>query len=136
MVCPPWTGFDLVGRPVCADSFMNKTAGCNSARDRVDVENSLRPQYIEYVNLDAAGIKGATMYDSMGAYDEGIRRQSIYDTCKVTGNPGLGFGSHIRGRCSNYNYSDAMAQSAQLQRQIQAGQIGYKANDVRLAAGI
>ena len=56
MVCPVWNGRDLSGRPVCADSFYTKRAGCNSALDRVDVENYQRPQYMEYINLDAAGI--------------------------------------------------------------------------------
>ena len=59
MVCPVWNGRDLAGRPVCPDSFVTKTAGCNSAVDRVDVENTVtRPQYVEYLGLDAAGING------------------------------------------------------------------------------
>jgi len=58
MVCPAWTGVDTTGRPVCADSYFTKREGCNSAMDRVMVENGLRPQYIEYVNLDASGIRG------------------------------------------------------------------------------
>jgi hypothetical protein len=58
MVCPVWNRVDTAGRPVCRDSFYTKSAGCNSAADRVNIENKLRPQYIEYVNLDAAGIKG------------------------------------------------------------------------------
>ena len=50
MVCPIWNGVDLTGRRVCPDSFYTKSAGCNSAEDRVVVENNLRPQYAEYVN--------------------------------------------------------------------------------------
>ena len=60
MTCPTWNGMDNAGRPVTADSYMTKTAGCNSALDRVDVENILRPQYFEYFGLDAAGINGNT----------------------------------------------------------------------------
>ena len=62
MECPVWSGRDLTGRPVCVDSFYTKTAGCNTPLDRVDVENALRPQYMEYVNLDAYGFR-SDMYD-------------------------------------------------------------------------
>jgi hypothetical protein len=55
MTCPMWGGVDLAGRPVCKDSFWTKNAGCNSALDRVNVENFLRPQYAEYITLDVAG---------------------------------------------------------------------------------
>lgn len=58
MLCPPWNGVDTAGRPVCMDSFNTKAPGCNSAMDRVIVENALRPQYMEYVTLDASGIVG------------------------------------------------------------------------------
>jgi hypothetical protein len=54
MSCPTWSGFDLVGRKVCPDSFYTKSAGCNSAEDRVVVENNVsRPQYMEYITLNA-----------------------------------------------------------------------------------
>ncbi len=56
MVCPVWNGIDTTGRRVSPDSFYTKNAGCNSAEDRVVVENNLRPQYMEYINLSANGI--------------------------------------------------------------------------------
>ncbi len=57
MMCPMWNGFDTAGRPVAPDSFMTKTAGCAYATDRVVVENNVsRPQYMEYVTLNANGI--------------------------------------------------------------------------------
>ena len=58
MVCPIWNGYDSAGRPASADSFMTKRAGCNSAEDRVQVENFQRPSYVEYVNLSSGGIGG------------------------------------------------------------------------------
>lgn len=58
MMCPLWTGTDLAGRPVCEDSFYTKRAGCNSALDRIKVEDNLRPRYAEFL-LDARGIEGA-----------------------------------------------------------------------------
>jgi hypothetical protein len=58
MVCPVWNGMDSAGRDVCPDSFWTKNAGCNSPEDRVAVENSLRPQYFEYINLAEPGVAG------------------------------------------------------------------------------
>jgi hypothetical protein len=57
LLCPLWNGQDNFGRLVHPDSFITKNAGCNSADDRVAVENFLRPQYMEYVALDAAGFQ-------------------------------------------------------------------------------
>lgn len=62
MTCPLWNGQDTFGRFVHPDSFVTKNAGCNSADDRVSVENFLRPQYMEYVALDAAGFRSPTMF--------------------------------------------------------------------------
>jgi hypothetical protein len=59
MSCPTWSGFDLTGRKVCPDSFYTKAPGCNSAEDRVVVENNVsRPQYMEYITLNAGGVQG------------------------------------------------------------------------------
>ena len=58
LLCPLWNGQDSFGRFVHPDSFITKNAGCNSAEDRVGVENFLRPSYMEYVALDAAGFQG------------------------------------------------------------------------------
>jgi len=62
MTCPLWNGQDSFGRFVHPDSFVTKNAGCNSADDRVSVENFLRPQYMEYVALDAAGFRSPNMF--------------------------------------------------------------------------
>jgi hypothetical protein len=64
MSCPMWNGMDTAGRRVCVDSFQTKMEGCNTAEDRIFVENSLRPHYSSYVTMDAAGIAGDNLYDS------------------------------------------------------------------------
>jgi hypothetical protein len=64
MLCPLWSGQDNYGRPVNPDSYYTKNAGCNSAEDRVSVENFLRPDYMEYVALDAKGFRNPTMYSN------------------------------------------------------------------------
>ena len=74
MVCPVWNGVDAAGRRACPDSFMTKRAGCNSAEDRVVVENNVsRPQYMEYVNLNAAGI-AAPIYGGTLPYQQEVAR--------------------------------------------------------------
>ena len=80
MVCPVWNGRDLSGRPVCADSFYTKRAGCNSALDRVDVENYQRPQYMEYINLDAAGIYANIYKDNAFYNDAGIQERFLHNS--------------------------------------------------------
>ena len=85
MVCPTWNGYDSAGRPVAADSFMTKRAGCNSAMDRVSVENNVsRPQYIEYINLNAAGIDG-DIYGPGPASGNAIQARRQQQVSAVTG---------------------------------------------------
>lgn len=67
MVCVPWGGRDNVGRPITADSFQTKSAGCNSPMDRVGVENTLRPQYMENVGVDAYGFRSDLYTNRAGA---------------------------------------------------------------------
>jgi hypothetical protein len=50
MVCPVWNSLDSAGRVACPDSFVTKSAGCNNPQDRVSVENSQRPNYIQYIS--------------------------------------------------------------------------------------
>lgn len=57
-MCPVPNGQDLAGRPVGEYSFYTKKAGCNSALDRLNVENEQRPRYTSYVGTNAAGIGG------------------------------------------------------------------------------
>lgn len=64
MLCPLWNGIDTFGRPANPDSFYTKNAGCNSSEDRVVVENFLRPQYMEYVSLDAQGFRNPTAFSN------------------------------------------------------------------------
>ena len=55
LVCPVWNGLDAAGRVACVDSFYTKREGCNSAQDRVGVENIQRPQYMQYISDFASG---------------------------------------------------------------------------------
>ena len=134
MSCVTWNGFDTAGRQVCADSYMTKREGCNSADDRIVVENALRPQYIEYVNLDAAGIAG----DAPVQYphdEEKMRNARLNDINQISGNFGLQFGANVDPKCANYPYADAKAvQGNQLARAAALSE-GFKAHQMRRASG-
>ena len=121
-VCPVWTGRDLSGRQVCADSFYTKRAGCNSAEDRVMVENSLRPQYSEYINLDVnEGIRG-NIYENNSYYQQaGVRSQGLQNLKTVTGNfGGVASGADVQFNCSggNKNYDAMESGVRQMERQV------------------
>lgn len=118
MVCPVWSGFDLTNRAVCMDSFNTKTAGCNSPLDRVDVENYLRPQYMEYINLDAEGFrynqnikmdKNSTAMScqnpnsNMECYNTGVQTINMKQLPQVTGNFGISpSNAQIQSRSPSY----------------------------------
>ena len=123
MVCPIWSGSDNTGRAVSPDSFYTKSAGCNSAEDRVVVENSVtRPQYMEYINLNAAGIDASIYGNTMPWNAVGETTKQLQNVNNITGNFGLQFGADVYPKCGTYPYNDAMAQEAQQRRQLQAAQ--------------
>lgn len=105
-VCPTWNHRDNLGRYVCADSFNTKNAGCNSPLDRVDVENHLRPQYVEYTTLDAAGFQG---------------------------NFGLQGHAQVIGNCNMSSHCNA--NQAQHARVAQHAQTGHQASSYRRCSG-
>ena len=114
MSCPLWDGMDLTGRSVCPDSFYTKRAGCNSAEDRVVVENNVsRPQYMEYINLNANGIDGSIYGNTMPYVNSGCNtkfhnRQLEYYGGQF-GNP-AGFTGETQVGCKTNAYEQAMAQ--------------------------
>jgi hypothetical protein len=127
MVCIPWNGMNSKGQSVCPDSWYTKTPGCNSAEDRVVVENLLRPQYIDYVTLNAAGIKGH-IYGNESAHNDLVAHdKDMAQNNKITGNFGTQWGANTKyNGCTVGAYSRGMAQEAQTNRQRQALQHGYE----------
>jgi hypothetical protein len=140
LVCPVWTGYDLTNRPVCVDSFYTKSPGCNSPLDRINVENYLRPQYMEYINLDAEGFRqdgdvvnskeGFSMDKSgsgmscdnsktnMSCYNSAIRQVGLGQLPSVTGNFNQSpNGAQVYPRCSPYPMNRAMRQEAVVAQQ-------------------
>jgi hypothetical protein len=139
MVCPVWNGVDTAGRQVCADSYYTKRAGCNSAEDRVAVENNVsRPQYMEYITLAANGIRGNIYGNVMSHTDSVMRSKDLQNVHKLTGQFGnvTGFGAEIYPGCGLNRYRDAMSQQAQQMRQAQASQHGHEAYTTRNMAGL
>ena len=139
MVCPVWTGFDNSGRPVSADSFYTKSPGCNTPEDRVYVENALRPQYFQYVNLDASGL-GGNIYntrENMFHYDTQTRSKGLNQlNPQLTGSFGLNpDGSQIYPSCNKNPYGLAQAQLAQTSRNQQQLQHAMKNNQWKRDSG-
>ena len=119
VVCPRWNGRDLAGRHVTADSFMTKTAGCASAEDRVMVENNLRPQYFEYINLDSEGIRGQLYKDNMYFADAGTRTKGLQEVENISGHFGGVFSGGDLEFSGNYPNDDAMEFGVkQMNRQV------------------
>jgi len=139
MVCPIWNGMDITGREVCPDSFYTKRAGCNSAEDRVVVENNVsRPQYAEFITLSAGGIKGNIYGNTMGYQDSMLRTKDLNQVHKITGQFGnvTGFGAEIYPSCGYAPYRNAMSQSHQQERQGQAMQNAYEGYSRRSQCGM
>lgn len=124
MVCPIWNGYDNVGRSACAASFNTKNAGCNSAEDRVFVENYQRPQYVEYVNLNRGGINGEFY---------GPTPPSAINN--VAGNYGLQFASNTSPNCGVNSYVRGMQQNAEAMRKVSSYNQAYKSNYMKNASG-
>jgi hypothetical protein len=119
MVCPIWNGTNLKGQEVCADSFYTKSAGCNSALDRVLVESDLRPDYASYVTLNMAGVKGEMFGNPSARAQVNARTRMLKNIENTEPNFGRQIGGFRRssGSCSINAYEGAMAQEAQTNRQ-------------------
>lgn len=140
MVCPVWNGYDSAGRPACPNSFNTKSGGCNSAEDRVFVENYQRPRYVEYVNLSSGGIDGKfygentpvnmTQTDVMKHYND------LREINGLTGNFGLQFGAKVYPNCGVNRYRRAMAQNQETLRKYSAFNRGYESNVKKNTCGM
>jgi hypothetical protein len=113
-----WNGFDLAGRSICPDSFNTKSAGCNSASDRLIVENEVsRPQYIPYINLSMEGVTGNSLY----ADDSKIPSHHTYQ--HHGGAFGQQMASHVKpsGLCAYDTYQQNQAVDKHHERACQGG---------------
>lgn len=128
MICIPWNGTNNKGQQVCADSFYTKRRGCNSAMDRVSVENDLRPQYADYIGLNIAGLKGKMYGTKMSQYDSDGANKYDQSRHKYTGSFGNQFQSSNIGSCGINSYNNAMAQMAQANRQTASANNGRHAS--------
>lgn len=139
MLCPLWSGQDNYGRPVNPDSYNTKNAGCNSAADRVSVENFLRPDYMEYVALDAKGFRNPAMFSNNpptmlyeGFADTPISNaqmaetaQDVKDYYKIVGNAGYQYTAtntpYNNGVCGVSGNPNCMSCSGRVRGNKQAG---------------
>ena len=131
MVCVPWNGYNLTGQQVSPDSFYTKTAGCNSALDRVSVENDLRPDYAAYVNLNVSGIQGDIYGNTRQWTDSGDSTEWANSRNMLTGNYGNQWKSTNYQTCGLNAYEKSMAQMQQENRQAAYANNAYIQNSYR-----
>ena len=144
LVCPMWKGRNSKGQKVCPDSFMTKSAGCNSAEDRVMVENDLRPRYAEYISLNAAGIELGYEGTNLHQRESDYVSADLANTLNYTGQFGYGSGNPaVSPSCGLSAYSETyptvsregFAQQSQQSREGQILKHGYTAQQSRSCSG-
>lgn len=139
MVCIPWNGVNNKGQDVSPDTFYTKTAGCDSAEDRIYVENSQRPKYFNYVTLGAQGVQG-DIYGRGNSdnFQDAMGRKAFDDSRnQITGNFGKQFGANVAYQgCSINAYERGMAQLAQAERGQEALNQGFMAAQYQASAGM
>lgn len=136
MVCIPWNGLNNKGQEVCPDSYYTKTGGCNSAEDRVMVENAQRPKYSNYVTLNTQGISGH-IYGNVSAQHQSLDRQKWLDQ-KNSQIPNFGkqWGANVEySKCGINAYEKGMAQLSQAQRNQGALNNGYMSHQNKSCSG-
>ena len=115
-VCPTWNNLDNIGREVNADSFYTKSAGCNSAEDRVMVENDVaRPYYFDLISLNAAGLRGEMFgnpMDKSSVLDTNFASEYLQDRNELTGQFGTQWSKQMKPGCTNNAYERRMAEIA------------------------
>ena len=138
MVCVNWNGMDSVGRTICRDSWNTKAAGCNSATDRVSIENDLRPNYIEYVNLDG-GVINSDLYGSNPSFAVTRTSQTAkYDNNLNSNVPHFGgqFQATNAPSCPMDSYERSVALTNQANRKNAYNWSSYKSNRNKCMAGL
>lgn len=121
MVCPVWNGLDAAGRVSCADGFKTKSSGCNSAEDRVGVENILRPAYFQYISDNLGSAYNKNYMVPEGVKQEGFEQEEevIKTALKnprtqfsdFTGSTGLDMNSTVYPSTCNPSPYDAYSKS-------------------------
>lgn len=116
-VCPTWNNLDNAGREVNVDSFYTKSAGCNSAEDRVMVENDVsRPYYFDLISLNAAGLRGEIFgnpMDKSAVLDTNFASDYLQSRDEITGKFGeQQWSKQIKPGCTNNAYERRMAELA------------------------
>ena len=139
MICPRWLNQDITGRQVCADSWYTKSAGCNSAEDRVLVENTVsRPLYSDLISLNMQGVTGDIygQQDESSIEEEQLANQFSKSRGQYTGNYGIQWRANNVPQCGLNQYENAMASMSQQNREANYANSSYLAQEQRNNSGM
>jgi len=75
MICPIRNYIDPLGRSADHYSLNTTSAGCNSALDRVNIEDSQRPSHFSSASLSSLGIEGGYECNSVNQINSEISKQ-------------------------------------------------------------
>lgn len=132
MQCVQRDAYDMTGRQACVDSLSTKREGCNSATDRIEVENFLRPFYSGYVGLDVyTGVKSDLSGPLPGAvsYGQMVNQQMASRTPS--------YDSVLQGKISPQNNIMAdFARASQQTRLVNMNNLSYGDQQYASLAGM
>lgn len=137
-ICLQANMFDSAGRPSCYNSLYTKAPGCNSAEDRIAVENMLRPRYSEYVSRGMDGLQyGGLPHSSLRWDDMKAQNDFKCDYSQRSGDFGFQMSSKVYPSCGRMMaYERGMAQEAQTGRQYDALNSAYSTRAGKTCSGM
>jgi hypothetical protein len=103
--------------------------------DRVSVENTLRPQYADYINLNMSGVQGNIYGNATSWEDAGSANAWQKSRNNITGQYGNQWSSTNYQTCGLNSYEKAMAQTQQANRGAAYANNAYMARAFKQASG-
>lgn len=128
--------FDSAGRPSCPYSLRTTAPGCNSAAERILIENDLRPKYSQYISLDVDGITNGGLSSTTTQYDNSVRNQFVKNTPYIGGNFGVQMSAHVSPSGGMMAYERGMAQNAENRRRFDAMNSMYASHAGKSCSGM
>lgn len=132
MQCVQRDAYDMTGRQSCADSLNTKREGCNTATDRITVENAQRPYYSSYIGLNVyTGVKSDLYAPLPGAVSYGQVAEAQVSQRTPS------YGGVLQGKViPQTNIMADFANASQQTRIVQMNNLSYGDQGYRTLAGM